>query len=246
VLVFYLQDALEAIPRYHDQDDTCFDLRAPEAPTKLKERSPLADARIVRLLVPLVVIVLLLIAWEGRRELSLDHKLSGVAGEIAGRKVNVDCPGFLRGLIDISGHGGSVRFNADGTPGNTTHLETHVCHSLSTYGKTRKSADFACVFGTSPCSDKVERTVYAVVVLSHESQHLRGIRSESETQCYALQTTALVAERLGSPPDEAKAVAAHYLAVDQPRMPEDYSLPDGCVDGGSLDLNPQSSGWPSG
>lgn len=226
-----------------NKDDTYFSDRPTGA---LKGSSPVADAGSVRVLAALALIVVLLIVWEARRELSLDHKLSGVASEVAGRKVNVDCPGFLRGLIDIRGHGGSVRFGADGKPGNTTGLETHVCHNLSDYGKSRKSADFACVFGTNPCSNKVEKTVYATLVLSHESHHLRGIRSEGETQCYAIQTTALVAERLGSPPDEAKAVAAHFLAVQQPRIPNEYGLPDGCEDGGSLDLNPQSSNWPTG
>ena len=198
------------------------------------------------MLLALALVALLLIFWEAHRELSLDHRLSGVASEIAGRSVSVDCPGFLRGLIDISGHGGSVRFDADGKPSNTTQLETHVCQDLSAYVTTRKRADFACVFGTTYCSDKVERAVYAVLVLSHESQHLRGIQSEAEAQCYAIQTVAQVAERLGSPPTEARAVAAHFLVVDEPLMPTDYSLPEGCADGGSLDLSPQSSGWPTG
>lgn len=198
----------------------------------------------MRVLAALALVVLVLIVWEARRELSLDHRLSGVAGEIAGRPVSVDCPGFLRGLVDISS-GGSVMFDATGKPGNTTHLEPSVCRDLSAYGATRKRADFACVFGTAPCPDKAERAVYAALVLSHESQHLRGIRDESAAQCYAIQMLAQVAARLGSPPAEASAVAAHYLAVEQPRMSADYSLSSDCVDGGSLDLNPQSTGWPT-
>ncbi len=198
------------------------------------------------MLTAFALLPLMLVVWEARRELSLDHRLSGIASEIAGRPVNVDCPGFLRGLVDISGNGGSVMFDANGKPSNTTRLETSVCHDLSDYGTTRKRADFACVFGTTPCSDRVERAVYAALVLSHESQHLRGVRDESTAQCYAIQTLSLVATRLGSPPDEARAVAAHFLAVDQPRVSTDYTLSSGCVDGGSLDLDTQSSGWPTG
>jgi hypothetical protein len=56
----------------------------------------------------------------------------------------------------------------------------------------------------------------------------------------------LVAERLGSPPSEAKAVATHSLSVDRPRMPSDYALSRDCVDGASLDLHPESSDWPGG
>lgn len=191
------------------------------------------------------LLIVVLVAWETKRELSLDHRLSGVAGEIAGRQVSVDCPGFLRGLVDISGQGGTVMFDADGKPSSTTHLETSVCHDLAAYGETRKRADFACVFGTTYCSEKVERAVYAALVLSHESQHLRGVQNEGATQCYAIQTLAQVARRLGSPPAEAHAVAAHFLIVSQPHMSLDYSLSNDCVDGGSLDLNPQTSGWPS-
>lgn len=212
---------------------------------RLKRRQPAAEAGSVRVLAAFTLLVLALVAWEARRELSLDHRLSDVASEIAGRPVSADCPGFLRGLVDVSGNGGSVMFGASGRPGNKTRLETSVCHDLSGYSATRKRADFACVFSTAPCSSKVERAVYAALVLSHESQHLRGVRDEGTAQCYAIQTLPLVAERLGSPPDEARSVAAHFLAVDQPRMSTDYTLPSDCVDGGSLDLNPQSSGWPA-
>lgn len=198
----------------------------------------------MRVLIALGLLVVALALWEARRELGLDHKLSAIATEIAGRPVNVDCPGFVRGLIDVS-NGGSVWFSADGKPSNTTHLEPSICGDLANYPRTRKRSDFACIYSSSECTERVERAVDAALILSHESQHLRGIRDEGTAQCYAIQIVPLVAERLGSPPEEAKAIAAHFLAVDQPRMPTDYSLPPGCVDGGSLDLNPNSPGWPS-
>ena len=198
----------------------------------------------MRILLVLGLVVAALVYWEARRELGLDHRLSAIAGEVAGRPVHVDCPGFVRGLVDISGNGGEVMFGPDGKPGNTAHLETSVCGDLAGYGKTRKRSEFACVRGSAACSNRVERAVYAALILSHESQHLRGIRDEGTAQCYAIQMLPLVAERLGSPPEEAKAIAAHYLAVDQPLMSGEYVLPPGCVNGGSLDLNPQSSSWP--
>jgi hypothetical protein len=198
----------------------------------------------VRILIALALVGAALVYWEARRELGLDHRLSGIASEIAGRQVEVDCPGFLRGLIDISGNGGSVRFDTNGRPSNTTHLETSVCGKLAGYDATRKRAEFACVYGDSSCSNRVEGAVYAALVLSHESQHLRGVRNEGVAQCYAIQMLPLIAERLGSPREEAAAVAAHFLAVDQPRMSGDYVLPDGCSDGDELDLNPDSSSWP--
>lgn len=200
----------------------------------------------MRTLIALGLLVAVLAFWEGRRELGLDHRLSAIASEVAGRPVNVDCPGFLRGLIDVSGSGGEVWFNADGKPSNTAHIETSVCGDLAGYGSTRKRSDFACVYGSLPCPERAERAVSAALILSHESQHLRGFRDEGVAQCYAIQMLPLVAERLGSPPEEAKAIAAHYLAVDEPLMSGDYQLPPGCVDGGSLDLNPNDSNWPGG
>jgi hypothetical protein len=200
----------------------------------------------MRTLALAALVIAAFVYWEARRELALDHRLSGIASTIAGRPVQVDCPGFLRGLIDTSGNSGTVMFDADGRPGDTAHLETSVCGDLSAYAKTRKRADFACVYSAERCSEKVERAVEAALVLSHESQHLRGVRDESTAQCYAIQRLPLVAERLGSPPAEGRAIAAHFLEVDQPLMSGEYMLTPACTDGGSLDLNPNSSAWPGG
>ena len=200
----------------------------------------------MRTLLALGLVVAALVYWEARRELGLDHRLSAIASEVAGRPVHVDCPGFIRGLVDISGDGGSVMFGPDGKPSDTTRLETSVCGDLAAYRKTRRRSDFACVYGSVLCSARVERTVYAALILSHESQHLRGVRNEAVAECYAIQMLPLVAQRLGSPPEEAKAIATHFLVVDQPLLSGDHVLPPGCVNGGSLDLHPNSADWPGG
>jgi hypothetical protein len=198
----------------------------------------------MRVLLPALLVIAALVYWEARRELALDHRLSAIESTLAGRPVKVDCPGFLRSLVDTRGNSGSVEFGADGRPGNTTHLESSVCGDLSAYAKTRKRADFACIYGAERCSEKVERAVTAVLVLSHEAQHLRGIRDEATAQCYAIQRMPLAAERLGSPPAEARAIAVHFLEVDQPLVPSEYALPAECRDGGGLDLDPDSPDWP--
>jgi hypothetical protein len=200
----------------------------------------------VRTSIAILVLLAAVIAWQVERERSRDQRMSRIASEIAGRPVEVDCPGLLRKLVDIRTEGGSVRFDASGKPSDVTHLESSVCDSLSAYGKTRRGRDFACVQTAGLCSPGVEKAVYSLLVLSHEAQHLRGVRSEGEAQCYAIQTMALVAERLGSPPEEARAVASHFLVVDQPRMPSEYGLSADCADGKRLDLDPASSAWPTG
>jgi hypothetical protein len=200
----------------------------------------------VRIVIAIVLVFAALIAWMLFADRARDNRLSDIASEIAGRSVRVDCPNFLQGLVDIRPDGGTVSFDASGRPSNETNLQTSVCSALSHYGKTRKKQAFACVRGETRCRQEVEMAVNAVLVLSHEAHHLRGIRAENETQCYAVQTLALVSERLGSPLDEAQAVARHYLAVDQPQVDSAYVLPGECRDGGALDLHPSSAIWPSG
>jgi hypothetical protein len=232
----YPETTLRTIPSVEARDE--------KHEPRLKRLPSAAESGAVRTLLVLALVVAALVYWEARRELGLDHRLSAIASEVAGRPVNVDCPGFFRGLVDISGNGGSVMFGPDGKPSNTTRLETSVCGDLAGYGKARKRSDFACVYGSVSCSARVERTIYAALILSHESQHLRGVRSEAVAECYAIQMLPLVAQRLGSPPEEAKAIATHFLTVDQPLVSGDYALPPGCVNGGSLDLDPSNQSFP--
>ena len=83
----------------------------------------------------------------------------------------------------------------------------------------------------------------AVNVLSHESWHLAGVRDEAAAQCYALQTNADTAMRLGAGPDDARAIAAFIQREVQPVLPADYRSSD-CFEGGPLDLRPDRLYWP--
>jgi hypothetical protein len=199
----------------------------------------------MRVLFALALALIVFLTWRHWRQVSRENELGAIASEIAGRPVHVSCEGFFGRLVDVTPEAGTVYFDASGRPADTTELKSWVCDRLAGYASTRRSPSFACARTTLPCPSSIERTITALLVLAHESQHLRGVRSESQAQCYGVQTIALVAERLGSDHDEARAVAAHFLAVQQPHQAPGYELDDDCRDGGPLDLYPDSPGWPS-
>jgi hypothetical protein len=157
--------------------------------------------------------------------------LADVASQIAARPVEVHCPGILQRLVDVSPHAGSVYFDADGRPADVTELNDETCSAL---------ADFAD--GRTEEGDSL-RVARALHVLAHESFHLAGVRDEAEADCFGLQRTAFVADRLGATADEAGRLAALALAERTLSAPADYRSP-ACHDGGELDLDPASPVWP--
>lgn len=171
-----------------------------------------------------------------------EQALAQIASVIAGRDVSVDCPGTLAALTDVSPHDGSVRFGPDGRPGNEAKLSSGTCARLESLlaGEIR---GLDCLAYGSRCAEDVERAAVAVNVLSHEAWHLRGERREAAAQCYALQTNADTALRLGASPDEARAIAAFVLHHVQPALPAEYRT-SACRDGGPLDLDPERTAWP--
>ena len=126
---------------------------------------------------------------------------------------------------------------------NVTDLKHDICARLDRYGHDRSGPGYACVASGTACPLDTIKTIHALHTLAHEAWHLEGVRSESTTECYAIQTTALVAERLGTPPEEAQASARVALYQIYPQMPSDYQSSD-CRDGGPLDLHPSSPVWP--
>jgi hypothetical protein len=158
-------------------------------------------------------------------------RLAKVASAIAGRPVDVHCPGFLQRLVDVSPNAGSVYFSADGRPGNYTELNGKTCSTLEDFAKGHTDGDDAI------------RVAAALHVLAHESFHLAGVRNEAEADCYGLQRTAFVAERLGADPVDAQRLAGLALLERAQSAPPEYRSPQ-CYDGGALDLDPGSSVWP--
>jgi hypothetical protein len=165
-------------------------------------------------------------------------RLAAVASDLAGRKVGVRCPGFLSSLVDTRGEAGQVRFDADGRPENHTDLSPQTCKALRRLDR----VDFSCI-DRGDCGFPQFDAAWAAHTLAHEAFHLRGFQDEGVTECYALQNTAFVAERLGVSAERAEQLQAWIYARGYPNEPEEYHSAQ-CYSGGPLDLRPNVPKFP--
>jgi hypothetical protein len=195
----------------------------------------------VRLIAAALLIVGALAAVGFARREDRIHQqqtLGAIATELAGRPVAVRCPGFLESLVDVRGEAGRVQFAANGRPANHTDLAPSTCSAL----RHLDQVDFTCI-ERETCGYKEFKAAWAAHTLAHESFHLRGFEDEGITECYALQNSAFVAERLGVSVKQAQELQAWLYKDGYPNEPQDYQSAD-CYDGGPLDLRPQSPVFP--
>lgn len=196
---------------------------------------------------PLVALLSLalpaLLLWGQYRVDDHERALGEVASAIAGRPVTVACQGLPSSLLDATAAAGEVQFDHAGTPADETLLKRDTCRALRGLGARAAGPSFGCVLRLAPCDRETARAASAVRVLAHEAWHLRGIRVEAEAECYALQTTAVAAHRLGATEEQARAVAVWNLRHVYPRLPSDYRGGN-CRDGGPWDLRPETTVWP--
>jgi hypothetical protein len=177
------------------------------------------------------------------RALQADEaELARIATVIAGRDVRISCPGTLAALTEATAQDGSVLFSAEGTPADEAKLSSQTCSMLRGFLHGGVGG-LDCLARQRACPRDVRDVAIAVNVLSHEAWHLAGVRDEAVTQCYALQTNAGTALRLGAGRDDARAVASYIVREVQPVLPADYRSSD-CFDGGPLDLHPDRQSWP--
>jgi hypothetical protein len=185
-----------------------------------------------------LIAALALVVWfseyhTGWRGLSTTQKadatalFSAEASRIAGHEVSIRC--------DEGGDFVGAVQHADGIAavgGRLAYLTPERCESL-----------YRLAFHDDVRSSKTGR---AIAVLAHESWHLRGIRDESTTECYALQSGVELGRRLGLAEGTARRLMRQQLtenALHSGGSPE-YVVGAGCRDGGPLDLNPDSPKWP--
>jgi len=166
------------------------------------------------------------------------NHLAEVASDLAGHQVGVRCPGFLSSLVRVRTEGGYVKFDAAGNPAAHTVLSPETCKAL----RHPERADFSCI-ERGDCTFKQFRVGWALHTLAHESFHLRGIAEEAVAECYALQNTAYVGERLGLGSATAQRVQTWVYLKGYPNEPDEYRSEE-CRDGGELDLRPASPGFP--
>jgi hypothetical protein len=192
-----------------------------------------------RFLVGLVVIgALALLFWfvesrTGWDSLSVEtrteaqDRFSEEASLIAGKEVRIRC--------DESGQYVGAVQHADGVAavgGDLAYLTPERCHDL-----------YRLAFEDEVTASQTAR---AIVVLAHEAWHLRGVREEGTTECYALQSGVALGERLGLSEGTARQLMGQQLAENARRgaATAAYRIPPACRNGGALDRDPESSSFP--
>ena len=170
----------------------------------------------------------------GGQELLWQHKnnvYSTVAVDISGRKdATVRCQRFSEAWFDADLAAGKVQFIADGITAPVAQVSWQTCRNLNGWEKSDK---------TNPTSEQIA----AVHVLSHEIEHVRGTQNEADTECYAMQRNAAVAQQLGATERQGKILAFRYWSAIYPNMLDDYRSAD-CAPKGRLDMNPENPDWP--
>jgi hypothetical protein len=165
-------------------------------------------------------------------------QLATIASDLAGRRVAVRCPSFVASLVDTRGEAGRVQFDELGRPANHMDLSPQTCKAL----RHLNAVDFTCI-ERGECGFEEFNAGWAAHTLAHESFHLRGFQDEGVTECYALQNTTFVAERLGVPAQQAQDLQAWLYKRGYPNEPTEYQSPQ-CYDGGPFDLRPGTTGFP--
>ena len=159
----------------------------------------------------------------------LEHRLSAVASQLAGRAVTVHCQTAGEEFIDAGAELGFVRYDASGRPEPHTLIKREPCGDLKHYLSNH---------GSSPSMAQV----IAVHVLTHESMHMRGLTNEADAECAAMQRDASTATLLGASAADALALAHRYFDMVYPNMPDDYRSGD-CAAGSRLDEKLPNSPW---
>jgi hypothetical protein len=171
--------------------------------------------------------------------------LADIASSIAGRPVSIRCPGALERLTEVPHHDGSVEFSADGRPADHADLSGATCSRLADLDEGAARGELDCLGGRTRCPREIEQTAVAVNVLTHESYHLAGHRSERTTQCYAMQRNAEAARLLGATPEQASAVARFVWEHVYPALPHEYRPPTAATAGRSTS-GPRAPSGPKG
>lgn len=187
----------------------------------------------------LLVAALVAVGWTRHEDrVHQQVRLAAIASDLVGHRVGVHCPNAVSKLVDVSREAGRVQFDENGRPAGYTDLAPETCDRL----RHPDRVDFSCL-DTGTCGYREFQVGWAIHTLAHESFHLRGISQEAATECYAMQTTAVVAVRLGIPPSRAAQLQSWIFAKAYPNEPDEYRTSE-CHDGGPYDLNPDSPVWP--
>jgi hypothetical protein len=168
--------------------------------------------------------------WDsvsGERRLAAVQRFSDEGSRIAEKPVVIRCD-ESRDYVGFVQHADGVAL----VGGDRAYLTPEICHDL-----------YRLAFEDEGASSRTGR---AIAVLAHEAWHLRGVRDEGQTECYALQSGVELGRRLGLSEDTARQLMRQQLAENAGRGAAsfEYRVPPDCRDGGNLDLDPEVTRFP--
>jgi hypothetical protein len=179
----------------------------------------------VRVVAPLLAgaLVLCVLGIRGHvRRVEVEHKAGQVASAIAGHNVKVHCPGPIRGRFFYEITEGRVRVSADGVPDPETNLSRDACAGLRRVLDKGSSLNLECLYWS--CSKADTQAAMGLIVLTHESVHMRGVLDEGLTECEAEKRVEATTLQFGLTPQSAQSVA-HWARTDYAELlPEQYRL----------------------
>jgi hypothetical protein len=169
--------------------------------------------------------------WDGvdaSEQVRTERLLSESAATIAEHEVDVRC--------DAEGQAVGVVQHADGIAevgGRNALLTPAICYRLYRLALKGDEGSFS-------------QTARAIAVLAHEAWHLRGVRDEGVTNCYAFQSGVALGRRLGLSDGTAARMMRQQLADNATfaRSAPAYLVPAECRNGGELDLAPENDRFP--
>jgi len=146
-------------------------------------------------------------------------------------------PGMLvTGITLLPAHG----------PADYFLLLPEECNYLSWFRQSPQRYDpSTCT--DSACFQLAANAALALATVSHESYHVLGYRTESQVECYGMQSIWFVATSLGASAAEGQRIAEFYwktIYAQRRRTTPTYWSAE-CRDGGKYDLRPASHAWPS-
>lgn len=183
--------------------------------------------------IAVIAVPLVALFWTERQWVGAEQRFTAIARSIAPGSAGVHCQRLGEAFTYAGADLGRVSYAEDGSADGPAMVTYETCQHLSDYWRSSAAEKDA---------PPLEQVI-AVHVLTHEARHLAGDRSESETECRALQSDADVARLLGATPRQAQALAVTYAITVYPRMSAAYRTPD-CRPDGPLDLTPHDGVWP--
>jgi hypothetical protein len=166
----------------------------------------------------------------------VEPRLSRLASKLVDERIEVRCwsQRDWRELIEDRDASSPHELAGIAGEGGPVDLAPESCAPLvqALYTRTRPATGAAGVV-----------VAYAVGILAHELEHVRGEMDEETAECHGMQRLAAVARGLGFSAADARRLARLYWSEIYPDEERGYRTSE-CRNGGELDLRPRSSLWP--